>query len=65
MIKLITKGNGKNYYWYLPDGSIKEYVKVRGCFYPLKYKHWKLTPVGDALTKDQFTLEENENEGEF
>lgn len=61
MWTLVSKNNGKNYYGY-KDGNILEVVKVRGCFYQAKYKHWTLTPVGDALRKEEFTLVENENE---
>ena len=55
MIKLMSKGNGKNYLWFVGD-EILEFVKIRGSFYRLKYKNGSLIPVGDALTKNQYTL---------
>ena len=56
---ITSKGNGKNYYGYEDENSSPvEVLKVRGSFYLAKFKHWKLTPVGDALTKNQFTIVE-------
>lgn len=64
MITLVSKWNGRNYYGYHPDGSIVEYIKRKGAFYQLKYKHWELTAVWDALQKSDFTLVEEEEDEE-
>jgi hypothetical protein len=58
-MQLIEKGNWKNYYWIEADGSIHEIVRVRGYFYRTKYVigEW-LRPIGDALKKSEYSLEE-------
>lgn len=57
-MKIISKGNWKNFYGYDKDG-IHEILKVRERFYRCKYVigEW-LRPVGDALKKSEFTLQE-------
>jgi len=59
MREIISKWNGKNYYGIDPGGEIHEIVRVRGYFYRCKYVigEW-LRPIGDALKKSEFTLEE-------
>ena len=52
---LVSKGNWKNYYGFDSEW-IHEIVKIKGAFYRLVFKHWKLIPVGDALKKSQFIL---------
>jgi len=58
-MQLISKWNGKNYYGIESDWSIHEIVRVRGYFYRCKYVigEW-LRPIGDALKKSEFTLQE-------
>ena len=58
-MKLISKWNGKNYYWIDTDGSIHEIVKQGGWFYRTKYVigEW-LRPIGNPLKKADFTLQE-------
>ena len=55
-MKLISKGNGKNFYW-IDGDQILEIVKLRGYYYRAKYVigEW-LRPIGDALKKSEFTL---------
>lgn len=55
---IVSKGNGRNYYGYGFEANPIEILKVRGCFYVAVFKHFKLTPVGDALSKETFTLVE-------
>ena len=63
---IVSKGNGRNYYGYKDENSSPvEVLKVRGGFHLAVYKHWTLTPVGDALTKESFTIVEKTDEGEF
>ena len=56
---LISKWNGKNYYWLDSDWVYHEIVKVRGLFYRTKYiaGEW-LRAIGDPLKQSQFTLVE-------
>lgn len=55
---ICSKGDGKNYLGYSPDGTIHNMRKIRGAFYRLKYKESWAIPVGDALTKNEFILKE-------
>ena len=59
MRKLMSKGNGKNYYWQDSKGIIHEVVKMRGMFYRTKYVigEW-LRAIGDPLKSNEFTLVE-------
>ena len=60
MRKIVSKGNGRNYYWFkAEDEPPVEIVRVRGYFYRTKYVigEW-LKPIGDALKKSEFTLVE-------
>ena len=54
-MKLVSKWNWKNFYGFDGD-QILEIVKLGGSFYRLKYKNWKLIPVGEAMKKSDFTL---------
>ena len=56
-MKLISKGNGRNYYWMDEKGNIQEIVKQGGRFYRTKVVigEW-LRPVGNPLKKEEFTL---------
>lgn len=66
MITIVSKGNGKNFYGFFEwKETPEEVLKVRGCFYLAKVKHNVLTPVGNALSKDTFTIVEKSDEGEF
>lgn len=57
--KLVSKGNGKNFYAYLKDWTIREAVKVGGFFYFAKLgKDFKLIPQGEHLKKKDFILVE-------
>jgi len=59
-MKIVSKGNGRNYYWFSSDNEPPvEVVRVRGYFYRCKYVigEW-LRPIGDALKKSEFTLQE-------
>lgn len=55
-MKLVSKWNGKNYYWFDGD-QIVEIIRLSGYFYRTKYVigEW-LRAVGDALKKSEFTL---------
>jgi len=48
-VKLVSKGNGRNYYGYTKDG-VEEVIKVRGLFYFTKYiiGEW-LIPIGQPI----------------
>ena len=54
-MKLVSKWNGKNYYWFNGD-QIVEVIKLGGDYYRLKYKNGSLIPVGNPLKKSEFTL---------
>ena len=59
-MKLISKGNGRNYYWYEEwKESPIEIVKQGGRFYRTKVVigEW-LRTVGNPLKKEEFTLQE-------
>lgn len=57
---VVSKGDGKNYLGYAPDGTVHNMRKdFGGRFYKVKWNefHWVL-PVGDPLKKSEFTLVE-------
>ena len=57
-MKLISKGNWKNYYWIGKDKSIQEIVKKGGYFYKTKYVLGEgLRPIGNPLKKGEFILQ--------
>lgn len=55
---IVSKGDGKNYLGYAPDGSIHNMRKIRGAFYRLALKQSWLLAVGDAIPKSEFILQE-------
>jgi len=55
---IVSKGDGKNYLGFSPDGSIHNMRKIRGAFYRLALKESWLLAVGDAIPKTEFTLVE-------
>lgn len=58
-IKLVSKGNGKNFYAYLLDWTIKEAIKISGLIYLAKIgSDLKLIPQGEHLKKKDFILVE-------
>ena len=55
---IVSKGDGKNYLGYAPDGTIHNLRKIRGAFYRIKLKLSWIIPVWDAIPKSQFILQE-------
>lgn len=56
-MKLISKGNGKNFYGVENDGTLVEVIRIRGLFYRTKFVLGEgLRPIGEALKKSEFKL---------
>lgn len=54
-MKLISKGNGKNFYGVENDGTLVEVIRIRGLFYRTRYVLGEgLRPIGEALKKSEF-----------
>ena len=55
MIKLVEKWNGRNLMAYMPNGEIKEAIRIRGKIFLAKIgADFKLIPQWEFLKKKQF-----------